>query len=171
MKTNTVNIDETIKKAAKEAIKEFDKEKKEENRKKVFHNTRLLLRHYNDLVSHVNNAIDDVNKLEQDLEDMEELDRDELYILSIKKSKSKTLIMIAHIDMALELLKKKQYKLCSPEKYRALELFYLKEKTYEDVAGKLNCGVVTARRWINEMINELSIYLFGIEGLKLDMIN
>lgn len=69
------------------------------------------------------------------------------------------------------MLKKKQHKLCSPEKYRALEIFYLKEKTYEEVAGELNCGVVTARRWINEMINELSIYLFGIEGLKLDMIN
>ncbi|ADK16690.1 helix-turn-helix domain-containing protein [Clostridium ljungdahlii] len=171
MKHNTVSIDETIKRAAKEAIKEFDQEKKEEKRKNVFHNTKLLLEHYNDLVSHVNNAIDDVNKLEQDLEDIDDLDRDELYILSIKKSKSKTLIMIAHIDMAMEVLKKKQHKMCSPEKYRALELFYLKEKTYEEVAERLSCGVVTARRWIREMTDELSIQLFGIDGLKLDMIN
>ncbi|WP_373845032.1 helix-turn-helix domain-containing protein [Clostridium sp.] len=171
MKRNMVNIDETIKKAAKEAIKEFDKEKREEKRKKVFHNTRLLLKHYNDLVSHVSNAIDDVNKLEQDLESIGELDRDELYILSIKKSKSKTLIMIAHIDMAMEILKKKQYKLCSAEKYKALELFYLDEKTYEEVGEILSCSPITARRWINEMVNELSIHLFGLDGLKLDMVN
>lgn len=171
MKRNMVNIDETIKKAAKEAIKEFDKEKREEKRKKVFHNTRLLLKHYNDLVSHVSNAIDDVNKLEQDLEALGELDRDELYILSIKKSKSKTLIMIAHIDMAMEILKKKQYKLCSPEKYKALELFYLEEKTYEEIAEELSCSPITSRRWINEMVNELSIHLFGLDGLKLDMVN
>lgn len=170
MRRNTVNIDETIRKAAKEAIKEFDREKRYEKKKKVFHNTKLLLSHYNDLVSHVKNAVDDVNKLQEDLEDIGELDRDELYILSIKKSKSKTLIMIAHIDMAMEILKKKQFKMCSPEKYKALELFYLEEKTYEEVGEMLSCSTITARRWVNEMINELSIQLFGVDGLKLDLV-
>ena len=160
------NIDEVIKKATKEAIKEYDKEKREEEKKKVFHNTRLLLKHYNDLKTHVENAIDDVERLESDLLDINELDRDELYILSIKKSKSKTMIMIAHIDMALEQLEKKQYKLCSTEKYKALIMFFLEEKTYEEIAEQLNCGVNTPRRWVNEMISELSILLFGIDGLK-----
>lgn len=165
-----INVDETINKAVKQAIKEYDKEKLQEQKKKVFHNTRLLLKHYNDLKSHVENAIDDVKRLENDLEDLGDLDRDELYILSIKKSKSKTLIMIAHIDMSMEILKQKQYKLCSSEKYEALRNYFIEEKTYEEIAELLNCGVVTARRWVNEMINELSIYLFGIDGLKLDVV-
>jgi hypothetical protein len=174
-KSNLINIDETIKKAAKEAIREFDKEKKDEYRRKVFHNTKLLLSHYNDLKAHINNAIDDINKLkEHELEKSEFIDMgkstDELYILSIKRSKMKTLIMVAHIDTAMASLKSKQYKLCSGEKYKALELHYIEESTFEQIAEYLNCSVITARRWINEMINELSINLFGIDGMKLDMI-
>lgn len=167
---NSINIDETIKKAAKEAIKEFDKEKREENRKKVFHNTRLLLKHYNDLKTHVNRAIDDVNKLENDLEELGDIERDELYILSIKRSKSKTLIMIAHIDMAMEALRQKQYKLCAVEKYDALKMFYMDEVSYDEIVKHFNCGVNTPRRWMNDMVNELSILLFGIDGMKLDIV-
>jgi hypothetical protein len=165
-----MSIEETISKAAKEsakeAIKEFDKEKRQEQRKKVFHNTKLLLAHYNDLKQHVENAIADVTQLESDLIDLGDIKRDELYILSIKRSKSKTLIMIAHIDMALEILKEKQVKLCSLEKYQALKNFYIDEITYEVISERLNCNERTARRWINEMIDELSILLFGIDGVK-----
>lgn len=163
-----INIKEVINIATKQAIKEYDKEKSKEQKKKVFHNTRLLLSHYNDLKNHVKNAIDDVNKLESGLIDTEELDRDQLYILSIKKSKTKTLIMIAHIDCALETLGKKQYKVCTPEKFQALKMFYLDEFTYEEIQEKLCCGKNTPRRWINEMINELGILLFGIDGLKIE---
>ncbi|WP_241428215.1 helix-turn-helix domain-containing protein [Clostridium sp. DJ247] len=42
--------------------------------------------------------------------------------------------------------------------------------TYEEIAETLNCGVNTPRRWINEMINELGVLLFGIDGLKLDIV-
>ncbi|HBE9026870.1 TPA: hypothetical protein KM847_003610, partial [Clostridioides difficile] len=103
------------------------------------------------------------NYLEEDLSDFED---EELYILSIKKSKTRTIIMIAHIDSALKTLKLRQERLQSYEKYRALELYYFDEKTYEEIAEILNCGVVTSRRWVNEMITELGIYLFGVDGLK-----
>lgn len=170
-----INIDELINKATKEAIREYDREKRQEQKRKVFHNTKLLLSHYNDLKSHVVNAIDDINRLhkhelhESDYIDMER-SLDELYISSIKKSKTKTLIMIAHIDMALKALEVKQHKLCSLEKYQALKMYYLDEMSYEDIVNHFNCGVNTPRRWMNDMINELSILLFGIEGMKLDMV-
>ena len=165
-----INIEETINRATKQAIKEYDKEKAEEQRKKVFHNTRLLLSHYNDLKSHVENAIDDATKLEEGLSELGDIDRDELYILSIKRSKSKTLIMIAHIDMALEILRRKQIKLCATEKYEALKMFYLDDIPYDEIVKYFNCGVNTPRRWMNDMINELSILLFGIDGLKFAMV-
>lgn len=165
-----IDIDEAIKKATKEAIKEYDKEKKQEKKKKVFHNTKLLLSHYNDLKMHVNKAIDGLNQLETDLMELDDLDRDELYILSIRRSKSKTLIMIAHIEMAMEQLKLKQRTLCSIEKYQALDKYYIQGLTYEKIAEDLNCGVITVRRWVNEMINELGILLFGIDGLRFDVI-
>jgi len=163
---NIEDIDEVISRATKAAIKEFDKEKKMEQKKKTFHNTKLLLAHYNDLKEHVRNAIDDVNKLEGDLLDLGDLERDELYILSIKRSKAKTLIMIAHIDMSLETLRQKQIKLCAIEKYEALKMYFIDEMTYEEIQEKFTCGVNTPRRWVNEMINKLSILLFGVDGIK-----
>jgi hypothetical protein len=174
-KNNNINIDEMISRATKEAIKEYDREKKQEQRKKVFHNTRLLLSHYNDLKNHVENAIDDINKLKDhelvksDYIDMSK-EYDEFYILSLKRSKIKTLIMVSHIDMALEILKQKQYRACSIEKYEALRMFYIDEKTYEEIQEYFKCGINTPRRWINETTNELSILLFGIDGLKLDVV-
>lgn len=167
---NNQVIEDMINKAAKEAVKEFNKEKLIEQRKKVFHNTRLLLKHYNDLKSHVEKAIDDVNKLDDDLLELGELDADDLYILSIKRSKAKTLIMISHIDMAMEALKQKQIKLCSIEKYEALRMFYIDEVSYDEIVKYFNCGVNTPRRWMSEMLNELSIFLFGVEGMKFDMV-
>lgn len=165
-----IDIEEIINKAAKTAINEYNKERKQEEKKNVFHNTKLLLKNYNNLKEHIENAIDDVKQLETDLIDdiIDNTNKDELYILSIKRSKSKTLIMIAHIDAALEMLKNKQHKICADEKYKALEMFYINEMTYEEISNELNCTERTARRWINEMIDELSIYLFGIEGVKLN---
>jgi DNA-directed RNA polymerase specialized sigma24 family protein len=165
-----LNINDLITKATKDAIREYDREKRQEQRKKVFQNTRLLLSHYNDLKRHVENAIDDMSKFEAELLDISELERDELYILSIKKSKAKTLIMIAHIEMAMEMLKKRHIQLGTQERYEALKMFYIEEKTYEEIQEHFNCSKNTPGRWINQTINDLSVFLFGIDGLKLDMV-
>lgn len=168
-KPEAVNIDETIEKAVKIAIKEYDKEKKAENKRNIFHNTKILMKHYNDLKLHVDNAISDVTQLEKDKLDLGDMyDDDELYILSIKKSKAKSLIMIAHIDTAMGIVYKQHKKVGTLEKYRALESYFIYNKTYEDIAEQLNCGVNTPRRWVNELLNELGIYLFGVECLKLE---
>lgn len=162
-----VDIDETINKAVKVAIREYDREKKAEIRKNVFHNTKLLMKHYNDLKSHIENAISDVTELEENMLNLNDIYEDELYILSIKRSKAKSLIMIAHIDESLNLLYKNEIKNGTIEKYLALKKYFIEEKTFECIAEELNCGVITVRRWVNEMLNQLGIYLFGIESMKI----
>ena len=104
MKTS-VNIDKLISRVTKEAIKEYDKEQRSKQKKNVYHNTRLLLKHYKDLKEHSEKA-----------------------------------------------------------------KFYIEGVPYEQIVKHFNCGVNTPRRWMNEMIKELSILLFGIDGLKLDMV-
>ncbi|MBW6408487.1 helix-turn-helix domain-containing protein [Clostridium weizhouense] len=163
-----MNICKVIEKAVKTAIKEYDKEQKSIDKKRVFHNTKLLMKHYNDLKSHIIYSISDINDIGvTDKIELEKEEYDELYILSIKQSKVKTLIMISHVDSSLEILKKEQRKKGVIEKYLALEKLFIDEKTYETIAEELNCGVITVRRWVNEMLDELGIYLFGIEGIKL----
>lgn len=161
------NKDIEYKEIVKAVVKEIRKEEKEKKKKEIYHNTQVLMKNYNDLKSHMKNAIDDINGLDSTDIDLTNLNKDEIYILSIKKSKVKTVIMISHIDIALKALKKKQMNNNAIEKYRALELYYLKEKTYEELAENLKCSVISGRRWVSEMLRELSVFLFGIEALKI----
>lgn len=170
-------IETTIQEAVKIAIREYDKEKKLQSKRNAFHNTKLLMKHYNDLKEHVRRGISDIRELEEARKEVEDcngkiddlyINTDELFIESIKKSKSKSIIMIAHIDAALFALKSKHKNKGTIEKYLALENYFIKEKTYEEISEILNCGVNTPRRWINELINELGVYLFGIDSIKLE---
>ncbi|MHC1683699.1 MAG: hypothetical protein AB6733_12195 [Clostridiaceae bacterium] len=162
---NSINIDETIKKAAKEAIKEFDKEKKSAQKKKIFHNTKLLMQNYNKLKEHLDFAVDDAGHL---IIDTKGLTPDDLYILSIKRSKGKTAIMLAHIDVCMDLLKESQRKKGTSERYEAFKDYYINGLTYEDIQKKYHCSKNTPGRWIALMLKDLGVYLFGIEGIKMD---
>lgn len=146
-----IDINETIKKAAKEAIKEYENEK-------AFNNTKLLFTYYNDLKLYLDNADFTEKMVNKNL-------RAEDYIDELKKSNMKTLIMVLHMDKAMEALENKERELNSVEKYNAFYNKYIKKHTYEQIADDLNCGIVTARRWVNEMLKELSIYMFGVEGI------
>lgn len=157
---------EEIKKISKEILKEIRKEEQESKKKGVYHDARLLMKHYNDLKTHYEKGISDIKGITEDV-DMLDIDEEELYIHSIKTSKVRTLIMVSHLEFALKALKNKQKKNKTYEKYRALELYYIHEFTYEIVAEKLNCSEISARRWIKEMLKELGVFLFGIDALKI----
>lgn len=157
----------TKKDIIKEALREFRQEEKETKKREAFQNTKLLMANYNDFKAHVKNAISEVGEINNAFKDIDisELDKDELYVLSIKRSKTKTMIMIAHIDSALCTLRNKQKKLHSLDKYKAFEKFYMQEKSHEKISEELNCSVSTTKRWINEMTRNLGIYLFGADGI------
>ena len=158
---------EEVKQLVKEVVKEIKQEEEKKKKKHVYHNTTLLMKNYNNLKQHYNKAKSEIKDIDDINIDTKHIDEDELYILSIKRSRIKTLIMISHIDFALGSLEDKQYRLSTIEKYRALDLYYIKNNTYEQIAEILNCSDITARRWIKEMIKELSVFLFGIEALKI----
>lgn len=77
------------KESIKEIVRELRKEEKENKKREVFHNTKLLLKHYNDLKSHIANSISDIEDVKSDYDDLLCLDIEDLYILSIKRSKAK----------------------------------------------------------------------------------
>lgn len=80
------------KESIKEIVRELRKEEREDRKKGVLYNTRLLMKHYNDFKRHINLALSEakeVNYLEEDLSDFED---EELYILSIKKVKQELLL-------------------------------------------------------------------------------
>ncbi|MDP4144148.1 MAG: hypothetical protein Q8936_06630 [Bacillota bacterium] len=153
-----VIINEAAEKAgeigAKKAILEFSKEIKD----KRLHNTRLLMKNYNKLKDHVDNVRADV---EFDIEYAE----DKVWLTSVVRTKLRTMRMMAMIDSALAIIKEKARKDCIEYKYKAFELFYIDEKKNDEIIESLKCGKNQPKIWSDYILNELSIYLWGIESL------
>lgn len=164
-----ININETIKKAITEAIKEFDSKRQAESKAKILHNTRVLLNNYNSLASHYEKAVDNLDYIELNEDDeysCESIEsNDKLFILSIRRSKFRTMIMVTHIKAALDSLRETCIKKNQPDKYKVLEMHYLQDVPYGEIAKEINCSEITARRWKNEMVQDLGVYLFGVDAL------
>ena len=166
---SSVNYDQVIKKAVTEAIKEFDIKKHEEAKTKILHNTSLLLSNYNNLSKHYEEAVDNLDYIELDEEGNSSCEsieaNDKLFILSIRRSKFRTMIMVAHIQTALKILKDDCIRKNQLIKYDVLEKHYLQNVPFNQIAVESNCSEITARRWKNEMVQDLGVYLFGIDAL------
>ena len=178
-KTKT-KMEEMASAAAKEAVREYAAEEKLKRKKQVFQNANVLLEHYLDLKAYCDNAIytstiQDEDSSDEDEDCMIDFDGEEITIKAIKGNREVTLIFIAHIDMALELLRKKCEQKEILNKYLVVEMLHLDSELQKlpwgerikRVSEELPCGERSVSRWRNEMVKELSVFLFGVEGLKL----
>ncbi|MBW9158887.1 hypothetical protein [Clostridium tagluense] len=165
----SANYDEVIKKAVTEAIKAYDIKKREDANNKVVHNTKLLLKNYNCLSMHYKKAVDNLDYIELDEDDNSSCEsiesNDRLFIISIRRSKFRTMIMVTHIKTALKALKDDCIRKNELNKYEVLEKHYLQDVPFNVIASELYCSEMTARRWKNEMVKDLGVYLFGIDAL------
>lgn len=157
-----------VRTAALEAVREFEKSQKKNSKARVFQNARLLMENYNRICRSVQEGVSELSDVDHG-EDLEELSAEDIYINSIIKSKLRSIVMIAHIDKCLGLLKEEMVHEDSLEKYEAFMMFYFnKDTTQEDIAEKFNTTDRTVRRWILELTRILSIYLFGADAIVLD---
>lgn len=175
----SANVYEIARIAAIEALKLQKSDERERVRKNRFHNTELLLKNYLNLLDHSENSKFDASEIHDIVEPLgfENIDLDDVIVQSIKRSKVRTQVMINQIETSIEILRLKTASKNQYEKYEVIEkLFMDQEKSklptterIKVVAEELNCGESSVRRWKNEMINELSVLLFGVDGLKLEV--
>lgn len=163
---NQITAQEVAKQAAQEAVKAFHKEMEKGQKSRNFRNTKKLMSNYNAIKTNVEEGVSDIKDTEIDYSD--ELDEDELFISSIRRSRFRSAIMVSHVDAALGHLKMEQERKQELEKYCVFTYYFFDEMSYESAAEIYDCSVITARRWVNEMLRELSVYLFGIDGLQLE---
>ena len=147
-----------VKELAKEVIKELARQRKD----KRLHNTRLLMKNYTALKNHIENVNEDIEEFEIEVEMGS---KDNLWIMSIARSKIRTAKMVAYVESAMDLVKEKFEKNSEAEKFRAFEMFYLDKKTNEEIQEELNCGKNSPKRWSDLIIEELNILLWGIDAL------
>ncbi len=155
---NSVNIDELVNKAAIEAAKAAILEYDKVQRDKRFHNTRVLMKNYNKLKEHIDNVRADV---EFEIEEAE----DKVWLTGMVRTKLRTIQMMAYIDSALKIVKSKMESDCVEYKFKAFELYYIEGKSNNEIISSLSCGKNQPKRWSDEVLNELSVYLWGIEAL------
>ena len=101
-----------------------------------------------------------------DLSDVTNVDGDRLYIDSIRRSKARSVIIISHIESALNMLKIDKEKSGMLEKYNVFYSCTIEKMSYDDAAQQYNSSIATVSRWIKELTKEMSIYIFGVDGIN-----
>lgn len=161
------SIEEIAKTAAKEAVTEIKRQERKNRKVKIFQNTKALMENYNRIVKSVEEGVSDLADLtDEPIEGLDD-DNENIFIQSIVKSKLRSLIMLAHVDRCLKLLENEEYEKNTPEKYMAFKYYYMDGMTYENISEVLGCADRTCRRWVTELTQILSIYLFGADALLL----
>lgn len=164
---NQATAEELAKKAAQEAVCGLLKEQRRLSEKRVFKNTKKLMENYKRIKANVEDGVSQAANLEE-TQAFEYEYIDELFVESVQRSKFRSALMIAHIDKCLELLKREQERKNKVEKYYVFMYFYIDEMSYESIAEIYGLDERTCRRWVNEMLNILKIYLFGIDALGVE---
>ncbi|MCB7091270.1 helix-turn-helix domain-containing protein [Enterocloster bolteae] len=163
----TEALEEVARLAAREVLKEHERQARREKKVKVFQNTKKLMENYNRICQSVEEGVAELSDMDNG-EELEEFTEEDIFINSILKSKLRSIVMIGHIDKCLKLLEDEEIRKNTHEKYLAFKYFYLDGMTYESIAEVYGYGERTARRWITELTGILSIYLFGADAVMLD---
>lgn len=164
---------------AKEALKIFEKERKKDQTKRVdrrLRNTRLLLRNYHMLKEHAENSVFGRTQMEESaldiLESMMNMYDNEVIIESIKRSATRTAIIVSHIETMFGLYdaycEKSQNKEIDRRRYEAIWDRYMAEPvlSVKEIANKQNMSKENVYSDLKFAEERLTALIFGVDGLK-----
>ncbi len=164
---------------ANEALKAFEKERKREcssraNRR--LRNTKLLLRNYRMLKEHAENSIFGRTQMEESaldiLESMMSMYDNEVIIESIKRSATRTAIIVSHIETMFGLYAaycdKAANRYIEMRRYEVLWDLYMAEDTLsvKEVAKRQQVSMDTVYTDRRMAIEKLTALIFGVDGLN-----
>lgn len=164
---------------AKEALKTYEQERKKEYGKRAdkrLRNTKLLLRNYHMLKEHAENSVFGRAQMEESafdiLESMMSLYDNEVIIESIKRSATRTAVIVSHIETMFGLYKAYCEKASNKEielrRYEVVWDMYMAERTLKvrEIAEKHHMSNDNVYSDIRVAIERLTALIFGVDGLK-----
>lgn len=160
--------------AAKTAIEEYRKEISRNEKETVDtlrHNTMKLFKHYNKLKTYVENSISDSSQakdlwLDKLLGEMFD-DDSKVMVKSIIKSKEQTELMMRHIDNMIDIYNERCR--CRRVNYcDCVRRYYIDNESLQNIGDSFNPKVDerTVQRYIKRGLEEMSILLWGLTGIK-----
>lgn len=165
---------------ASEALKAFEKERKREysgraNRR--LRNTKLLLRNYHILKEHAENSVFGRTQMEESaldiLESMMSMYDNEVIIESIKRSATRTAIIVSHIENMFGLYAsycdKAVNRNTEMRRYEVLWDLYMAEEplSVREIAQKQHVSMDTVYTDRKMATEKLTALIFGVDGLKI----
>ena len=154
-----------MEKQVKELAKEVIKKKKNQQKDRRLHNTKLLMKNYDKLKNHIEKINSDgfMGYFGENLQ--EALEENDVFLNSVLRTKARTAQMVSCIDISLEILADEYEENGTYYIYDAFHMYYIEKLTYEEIAEKLNAGKNTPARWVKEVLNKLNILLWGVDAL------
>lgn len=168
---------------AKEALKAFEQERKKEygiRADRRLRNTKLLLRNYHMLKKHAENSVFGRTQMEESaleiMESMMTMYDNEVIIESIKRSATRTAVIVSHIETMFGLYA--AYCDNSPNRevearrYEVIWDMYMAEVTLtaKEIAEKHSISKDTVYSDMRMAINRLTALIFGVDGLNVQQI-
>lgn len=164
---------------AKTAMERLEQEKKSMYHKAVdrrLHNTKLLLRNYRMLRENADNSVYGRSQMEESAADilcsMMNLYDDEVIVDAIKRSATRTAIIVSHIDTMLKLYEaycSKSGNALDGRRYEIITDAYIIEQpmTVKEIAKKWHMSKENVYSDIKIATERLSALIFGVDGLRL----
>ena len=164
---------------ANEALKTFRQEQKKEYSRRAdrrLRNTKLLLRHYHMLKEHAENSVFGRTQMEESaldiLESMMSMYDNEVIIERIKRSATRTAVIVSHIETMFGLYAaycdKSPNRDIEMRRYEVLWDMYMAEDTLsaKEVAEKQHVSKDTVYTDIRMATEKLTALIFGVDGLN-----
>lgn len=165
--------------AAKTALEVFEKERKKAKKEQAYRrlrNTKLLLRNYRMFRDHAAHAVYDVSQIDEDAYAILDLmsssyaDSDR-FVDSIRTSVARTITIVQHIEVMLQLYDVFCFRSANPEeerRYRVIKAIYIDEKPtpIKELAEVERVAERTIYRDIDIACERIAALIFGIDGIK-----
>lgn len=168
---NSIELEQTVEMTITKFIERQQEEQTKKTDRRLF-NTRLLLRNYHKFKVRCE-ELKELNKVETEEDPFVEIGGEYLSIESLTRSSVRTMNMMNFIDKMLEFYKNDciQQGKDAIRKYDTLMHYYIYEdkKTFDDIAELHNINERTVRRDLKEAVQALSVLIFGIDGLRIQL--
>lgn len=164
---------------AKEALKIFEQERKKEYSKRAdrrLRNTKLLLRNYHMLKEHAENSVFGRMQMEESaldiLESMMSVYDNEVIIESIKRSATRTAVIISHIETMFGLYEvycdKAPNREIEMRRYEVIWDMYMADSilSAKEIAEKQHMSKDNVYADLRVATERLTALIFGVDGLK-----
>lgn len=155
--------------------KELSPQSRRENEhKKVFHNTKKLLRNYSKFVEHykqtefVSSTLIDEDILEIINYRMDDDNIDDTYIKSLFKTKERTATILNHVNKVIQFMERTADTKKKQRIIEVIKMTYIEGRTAEEVAEAIGIDRSTVFKDLNIGVEEIGPLLFGIDGLRLE---